>query len=148
MENEKASMLIKKTALIVEKKTNAELQAYNMTNTQFRTILFLYYKRDRKIRQIDIENAFGMTNPTVTGILKNLEKKGLVQRIENPDDKRSKLISLTDNAVNMIPILNSLTETIEEQVMCVLSDEERKTLILLLKKIMSNALESCDRQGK
>lgn len=141
MENEKVSMLIKKTALIVEKKTNAELLPYDLTNTQFRTLMFLYYKRDRQIRQLDIEAAFAMTNPTVTGILKNLEKKDLVQRLENPDDKRSKLISLTDRALEMIPLLNSLTETIEEQVMSVLSDAERAELAVLLKKIMTHAWE-------
>lgn len=136
MAYEKISMLIKKTALILEKKTNTELLPYDLTNTQFRTLMFLYYKQDRLIRQIDIEAAFAMTNPTVTGILKNLEKKDLVQRLENPDDKRSKLISLTDHALAMIPLLDSLSETIEEQVMSILSDTERAELASLLKKIM------------
>lgn len=141
MKNERVSMLIKKTSLIVEKKTNAVLAPYELTNAQFRILMLLYHKRDKSIRQIDIENAFAMTNPTVTGILNNLEKKGLVQRLDNPDDKRSKLISLSDRAFEMIPVLDSLGETIEEQVTSVLSDEEKTELATLLKKIMKHAGE-------
>lgn len=138
MSNERVSMLIKKTALVVEKRTNAELLPYELSSTQFRTLMFLYYRCDNPVRQIDIENVLAMTNPTVTGILNKLEKKGLVQRIENPNDKRSKLISLTEHALEMIPLLDSLGETIEEQVTSALSDEERKELIALLKKIMKH----------
>lgn len=141
MGNERISMLIKKTSLMVEKKTNVVLAPYELTNTQFRTLMFLYHKRDQRIRQIDIENAFAMTNPTVTGILNNLEKKDLVQRIENSDDKRSKLISLTDHALEMIPLLDALGETIEEQVASILSDEEKTQLTILLQKIMKHAGE-------
>lgn len=141
MKHERVSMLIKKTSLIVEKKTNVVLAPYELTNTQFRTLLFLYHKRDKQIRQIDIETAFAMTNPTVTGILNNLEKKGLVQRLENLDDRRSKLIALTDHALEMIPLLDSLGETIEGLVTSVLSDEEKAELAMLLKKIMKHAGE-------
>lgn len=141
MGNERVSMLIKKTSLIVEKKTNAVLAPYELTNAQFRILMLLYHKREKSIRQIDIENAFAMTNPTVTGVLNNLEKKGLVQRLDHPDDKRSKLILLTDAALEMIPELDSLGEIIEAQVTSVLSDEERAALATLLNKIMRHAGE-------
>lgn len=144
MGNERVSMLIKKTSLIVEKKTNAVLAPYELTNAQFRILMLLYHKREKSIRQIDIENAFAMTNPTVTGILNNLEKKGLVQRLDHPDDKRSKLILLTDAALEMIPELDSLGEIIEDQVTSVLSDEERAALATLLNKIMRHAGELRD----
>ncbi len=141
MGNERVSMLIKKTSLIVEKKTNAVLAPYELTNAQFRILMLLYHKREKSIRQIDIENAFAMTNPTVTGVLNNLEKKGLVQRLDHPEDKRSKLILLTDAALEMIPELDSLGEIIEAQVTSVLSDEERAALATLLNKIMRHAGE-------
>lgn len=142
METERVAMLIKKTSLVVEKKTNAVLSPYELTNTQFRILMLLYYKQDKDIRQIDLENAFAMTNPTVTGILNNLENKGLIKRLENPADKRSKLISLTDQALSVIPELNILGETIEAQVTGALSLEERRQLATLLKKILNNSGEN------
>lgn len=136
MANDKISMLIKKTALLAEKDTNILLAPYELTGAQFRMLMFLYRKQQQHIRQTDLENAFGMTNPTVTGIINNLEKKGLVQRIENPDDRRSKLLWLTDNALEMIPLLISLTETIEKQMTIALTDDECTQLATILKKII------------
>ena len=147
MATERVSMLIKKTSLIVEKKTNAVLSPYELTNAQFRILMLLYHKRDKSVRQIDIENAFAMTNPTVTGILNNLEKKGLVERLYNPEDKRSKLILLTEQAIALIPVLRSLGDTIEEQVTSVLTDEEKETLSVLLRKIMKYAGEQHDAKN-
>lgn len=141
MRTERVSMLIKKTSLIVEKKTNTVLAPYELTNTQFRILMLLYYKQDKSIRQIDIETAFAMTNPTVTGILNNLEKKGLIKRCENPNDKRSKLILLTDYALSLIPKLDALGDIIEEQVMASLSGEEQNQLAMLLKKILKETAE-------
>lgn len=138
MKSDRISMLIKKTSLVVEKQTNTVLASYDLTNTQFRFLMLLYYGQEKSIRQIDIENAFAMTNPTVTGILNNLEKKNLIRRCENPDDKRSKLIKLTEQALSIVPKLDALGEEIETQVTGDLSTEEREQLAMLLKKILKN----------
>lgn len=138
MANERVSMLVKKTALLIEKKTNSVLMPHGLTSTQFRTLMFLYRKRGDRVRQIDLETAFAMTNPTVTGILNNLEKKGLIQRTENPDDRRSKLIVLTDAALSMMPLLDSLADDAESRVTHSLSADEYSQLAYLLKKIISD----------
>lgn len=147
MATERVSMLIKKTSLIVEKRTNAVLAPYELTNAQFRILMLLYHKRDKNIRQIDIENVFAMTNPTVTGILNNLEKKGLVERLDNPEDKRSKLISLTEQAIAFLPVLYALGDTIEEQITSGLTDEEKETLSVLLQKIVKHVGEQHDAKN-
>lgn len=138
MEKERLSILIKKTALAVEKKTNQALSEIKLTNAQLRILLMLYHKQHREIRQIDIETAFGMTNPTVTGILNNLEKKDLIMRRENPKDKRSKIISLTSHAFSIIPEIFDYADEIEEQVVKSLTKKEQEQLGAILKKIMKN----------
>ena len=138
MEKERLSILIKKTALAVEKKTNKALSEIELTNAQFRILLMLYHKQHREIRQIDIEIAFGMTNPTVTGILNYLEKKDLIMRRENPKDKRSKIISLTSHAFDIIPEIFDYADEIEEQVVKSLTLMEREQLGAILQKIMKN----------
>lgn len=44
----------------------------------------------------DLATALGCARPTMTGIADTLERKGLVQRIPNPADRRSVLVRLTD----------------------------------------------------
>ena len=43
----------------------------------------------------ELHRAFGHRNSTVTGILDRLEGKGLVERLPNPSDRRSQLVTLT-----------------------------------------------------
>lgn len=133
--DEKVAILIKKTALVIEKLSNRELAPYELTHTQYKILMLLYRHQERPLRQIDIETRFAMTNPTVTGIIQNLEKKGMVRRIPNPDDKRSKLLSLTERAIFMKEELYSIGESIEKQVTANLSGEESSQLIELLKRI-------------
>lgn len=128
--------LLKKTELVVEKFTNQMLAPYDLTHTQFKILMTLYHSPDASVRQADIEVKFAMTNPTVTGIIHNMEKKNLVQRIENPNDKRSKLLVLTQQARQMEPRMHELSEQRERRIRRNLTDAEYEQLIALLKKVL------------
>lgn len=136
MANDKVAILIKKTALVVEKLSNHVLTPYELTHTQYKILMVLFQNREKQIRQADIETHFSMTNPSVTGIIQNLEKKGLLKRVQNPDDKRSKLLQVTEKALSMQNELFALGQSIEEQVTANLSAEERSQLVALLKKVL------------
>lgn len=136
MPNEKVAILIKKAALVIEKLSNRALAPYELTNAQYKILMLLYRSPDKTVRQIDIEKHFSMTNPTVTGIIQNLERKGLVRRVANAQDKRSKVLSLTGEALSMKEELYAAGEAMEAQVTEKLTHEERQQLIELLKKIL------------
>lgn len=138
MTEDKIAILIKKTALVIEKLFNQALTPYGLTHTQYKILMLLYRNADRPIRQIDIETKFSMTNPTVTGIIQNLEKNGWVKRIANPNDKRSKLILPTEHALSLKNELHKVGETLDEQVTGILTKEEYDQLTLLLKKVFEN----------
>lgn len=138
MKNDKIAILIKKTALVVEKISNRMLVPYDLTHTQFKILMMLYRNRDKEIRQADIEADFSMTNPTVTGIIQNLEKKNLVRRVANPKDKRSKVLVLTERAYQMEPEMKELAKQRESQITKNLTEEECDLLADLLKKILEN----------
>lgn len=133
---DKVAILIKKAALVIEKLSNHALVPYELTHTQYKILMLLYREQGSPIRQIDIETHFGMTNPTVTGIIQNLEKKGLVRRIKNPEDKRSKLLTLTPEALSMQNELCALGKSLEKRITAELSAEESRLLAALLKKLL------------
>ena len=134
MNQNKIGILIKRASLEVEKKALAILAPYSMNLTQYKIIVYLYNAPPASTRQVDLERAFSMTNPSVTSVLHTLEKKGLVQREENPEDKRSNVISLTEKAICMQSELTAVGGQLEEAIAENLSPEERTTLIALLKK--------------
>lgn len=137
MTNDKLAVLIKKTALVIEKLSNQELTPYELTNTQFRILMLLYRNPEKSIRQTDIETKFAMTNPTVTGIVNNLEKKNLIRRFQNPEDKRSKLIALTEQAFALKDELYAVSDRLDEQIARNLTPEEYEQLGILLKKMLN-----------
>ncbi len=134
----KVAILIKKTALVIEKLSNHVLAPYELTHTQYKILMLLFRNKEKQIRQTDIETHFSMTTPSVTSIIQNLEKKGLLERIQNPDDKRSKLLKLTEQAMSLEKELYALGESIETQVTKNLTAEESKQLIVLLKKVVKS----------
>ena len=138
MENIDISVLIKMSSLILDKYANQLLAPYDLTGSQFRILILLYQSPSGNIRQIDIENEFLMTNPTVTGLVQKLEQKGLIDRIMNPEDKRSKVLVLTERAMEMKEEILRLSAELEQQMTTGLSQKECTQLRDLLTKILNS----------
>lgn len=136
MPTKKASVLIKKSSLIIDKKMNQYLLPYHLSHSQFRILMILYKSKTNSLRQIDIERLLSMTNPTVTGLIKNLEKNNYIKKIKNPNDKRSHLLILSDHAMDIKDELISLADRIEKEMTNPLSHDEINHLCHLLNKMM------------
>ena len=132
----KISILIKKTSLVFDKISNQLLTPYDLTGSQFKILMVLMHASAGSVRQTDIENKFAMTNPTVTGLIHKLEAKDLVKRMPHPEDKRSKVLVLTDRAMAMKEELLALADSLEQQMTSNLTADEYTQLACLLKKML------------
>lgn len=139
MKSNRISILIKRTSLLIDKAANQFLTPYDLSNSQRKIMMLLYQNPDQSIRQADIESQFSLTNPTVTGIIKNLEKKGLVKRIQNPNDKRSNVLGLTKQALEIRDELDNLGEKLEAQITQNLTKAESRQLCELLQKMLQKS---------
>lgn len=113
------------------------LKPYDLTLTQYKVLKFLLINPQGTIRQVDIEEHFYIRNPTVTRVLQNLEKKGLIERQINPQDNRSKVICLTEKAMKMEKLLYKLGSELEEKLTVNLTSGDKQELLCLLKKLLS-----------
>ena len=134
----KIAILIKKLSLEIDKLSYPILEPHDLTHSQFKILKFLLVSPENSVRQVDIEKYYSMTNPTVTGLVQNLEKKGLIERKVNPNDSRSKILCPTEKTLAMKNLLYQLGDKLEEKLTSVLTDNERETLICLLKKLLNN----------
>ena len=134
MNNERIAILIKKLALEFDKIANPSLAPYDLTPTQFKILKYLYDHED--VIGMDIQNEYSMTNPTVTGILQNMEIGGWIEREPNPNDSRSKIIKLTDKALSKKDELYELGENLEKIFTKDLTKYEQEKLLELLNKVM------------
>lgn len=115
------------------KKSHGMFRSNGLTPTQFTALEALYHKGELTIQQII--DAVLSTSGNMTVVIRNLEQQGLVQRMENPKDKRSFLVGITDAGRAQISTVFPLHMKFVGEKLSVLSDEEKETIITLLKKI-------------
>ncbi len=76
---------------------------------------------------------------TMTGTLDALEYNGWVQRIPNPDDRRSVLIEITDEGKAIADRFLPGIRRLEKALLAELTSAERSTLLKLLAKALGSA---------
>ena len=123
-----------------DKVANSMLAPYGLTHAQFKVLNLLFARPDFSLRQVDIEDFFQISNPTVTGILSSLEKKELVTRIVNPRDSRSKLIGLTPKAEAMREPMHRIEKSLSARIDSVLDAGEREQFLSFLNRIIESQL--------
>ena len=103
-----------------------------LTIAQFGVLEALYNKGDLRI--CEIIDRILTTSGNITVVIKNLEKDGLIEKKPDPNDKRSCIISLTEEGKKIIE--NILPDHIKniKGIFEILTDEEKNTLKTILKK--------------
>ncbi len=117
----------------VHKGSTDILKKGGLTISQFGVLEALYHKESLSINQI-IQSILS-TGGNITVVVNNLEKENLVQRITNPNDQRSSLISITEKGKKKIEEIFPLHLNDLEERFSVLAHEEKQTLITILKKL-------------
>lgn len=120
----------------------------NCTNTHGWVIGYLYDNRNKNVYQKDIEKQFGVRRPTMTEILKLMEKNGLVRRVRDKSDARLKLIELTDLALEIHENHEKDIENFEKRIRKNISDEELDCFFRIIDKISENVREAEKEYGE
>lgn len=128
----KANIVFRKAQQSIDNYVVPNLREHDVTHTQFGVLDYLYSKGEQKINQL--LTGLLATSGNMTVVLKNMEAKGWIYRRPCPEDRRASLIGLTESGRRLIAtILPQHLDKVEEA-MSVLTTEEQKQLIQLLKK--------------
>ena len=134
----KLGILIKFIHNAIERDCNSMLKEMNLTTTQLDVLMYLLMNQEGEVNQIDIEREFKVKNPTVTGILKRLENKGMILRTVGEKDARRKKIMVTDKSRVMKMRVLEKGEMIESRLMQGFSDQEKEELRGFLERMLHN----------
>ena len=86
-------------------------------------------------RKVDVLKQTIMEKSSGNEVLKRLLKEGLIQESENPEDKRSKLLSLTDEGRTAFIQLQAGMSKLSAHVTGNLSSDEKTLLLKMLSKL-------------
>lgn len=95
-------------------------------------------KKAGALSQSELARRAQVEQPSMAQLLNRMERDGLVLRVPDPDDRRSRLISLTESAAKGLAKGRAVMDEASEQALAGLSDAEREQLASLLGRVNAN----------
>lgn len=118
------------------------LQAQGLTGVQFGVLSQLRRLQcggQREINQRDLEGAMQVTHPTMTEIIKRLEKQGFVACAPSERDRRFKSIRPTEKAAALHQELHELDESVFRELCRGFTPEEVAQFTDFTARMLKNA---------
>ena len=119
-------------------------KATGLSMPQFGILMQLHYRHNCGVS--DIGERFDITNAAASQLVEKLVQSRLIQREEDPNDRRAKLLNLTDKGRDLIQRGLEGRYRWVDQLAGKLSAEERETVSEAL-KIMSQAAEELEAES-
>ena len=142
-ENHLRSMrIIMRLSNALIKNRNKKLAEWDLTSIQSDVLLYILRNiGDGDVSQLDVQNFFKLTNPTVSGIVDRLEEKGFIRRMCSSKDARFRNLIPLQKAYDVRKILMDHRMLEEEHLIEGMSAEEAEEFRRLLLIALGNIEE-------
>lgn len=130
--------LIKQLHNSLERQANNELRSNGLTLMQVSVLLALQEAEKKQLSMKELERHFQIAQSTVVGIISRLEHKGYVKSLGDCNDRRVKIVHITDTGELCCEKAATHMQKAEEQLTCGFSMEEREMFNALLTKAAEN----------
>ena len=124
---------------MVNKYMSAYLADFGLTASKFNTLQVLQDEPSRTVTQNELGTKLTVTGASITGVLDRLERDRLVARESHPSDRRANLVRLTDEGEALIQTATDLHAARMQELMDVLDESEKQTLIQVLQRLSEAA---------
>lgn len=121
------------------------LQSNDIKGIYGHVIGFLVENSHREVYQKDVEEHLSIRRSSVTNLLSQMEKAGLIERHSVDGDGRLKRVALTQKSLDIHESIDCEMSKIEIKLRDGMSEDELDTLFRLLDKIKSN-VENIDKE--
>lgn len=134
---------IKRISNALDRKRTLDLEDMELTSSQGLVLGYLHRRAGEAVYPGDIGKYFGMSHPTVTGILQRLEAKEFITYADDPEDRRKKQVRLTEKAAECHQRMRDRFLETEAQLTEAMSPGELETLISLLDRMIEKMDAGC-----
>ena len=130
----------------LEKEANNILREKGLTSVQMHVLMLLLDAEDRTVPLKEVERELHVAQPTAAGIVVRLEQKGFLESRLSEEDRRVKLLRLTEAGRKQCRECLSRAREAEIRVRAALTEDEYGELSGLLEKIILSLGISARRQ--
>ncbi|MNH84988.1 transcriptional regulator SlyA [compost metagenome] len=121
--------------LKLKKRADESIKDLGLNAQQGKVIDYIYKNQDNHIIQKDLADRFHLRGASITSMLQGLEQKGFIERKIPANNERQKNIYVLPRAIELIEDFQDSFQRVEQEIVQVLSDEEKQVLKKLLIKI-------------
>lgn len=138
--------LLKRISDAMEKNANSDLRSSDITASQLKLLFAVLssecsrdnFREKGQLSLKELERRFGVAQSTAAGIIQRLEKKKLVESVSDKEDKRVKIVRITDGGRKVCKKAAELMSEGHKQALNGFSDDEKRVFVGLLRKMLSN----------
>lgn len=112
-----------------------ETERFGIPNSELKCLML--FKNERYLTVKVIAQKLEVAKSRVTKIVDGLIRKGLIDRTEDPNDARIKLLNLTPEGNRLMEEIDQFYLTIHGQILLQMHPEERKDAIMNLEMVRS-----------
>ena len=138
--NLKPGHLIRRAQQIAVAVFMDECGRFDVTPVQYAALAAIGAQPD--IDATRLAQLIALDRSTTGSVLERLEAKALVQRNSSPEDRRIKLLRLSDSGRALLREVEAAVERAQQRIVAPLQPDERKTFLRLLARLVesNNAL--------
>ncbi len=108
------------------------------TPTQCQIIEYILNNKNKDIYQKDLEKVLNLRRATVSGVLHTMEKNGLIKRITDESDTRTKKIILNEKIPKRFDEYSKKIKKIENNIIKDISDKDLEVFLKVISKMKEN----------
>lgn len=113
----------------------------NVTTTQIEIMEYIINSPKKYALQKEFEKILGLSRATVSSVLITMEKNGLIVRITDNNDTRTKKIVLSNNAQKVFESSKDKIKKLENKCISGINEKDLNTFIEVLSKMTENLKE-------
>lgn len=131
--------LFKRISDTLEKKANSDLQSNGITASQLKMLFAVSNSEGSgKMTLKELEHRFGVAQSTAAGIIKRLEAKKLVESVTDEEDKRIKVVRITDCGRKICSDAKNSMKEGHKQMLKGFTEKEKHDFKELLQRFFNN----------
>ncbi|KGX84021.1 MarR family winged helix-turn-helix transcriptional regulator [Pontibacillus marinus] len=119
---------------------NQKLAEYDISMSQAKVLFFLADKGEQA--QSVLQQRLYIKGSSMNGLIESLEKKELIQKRQSDEDRRTKLIQISEQGQELEKKLWVVIDHIEQELLTGFNQEEQQVIISWLKRMREN-VQSC-----
>ncbi|MFU0790492.1 MAG: MarR family transcriptional regulator [Virgibacillus proomii] len=133
----KAFVVLVKASKALQERMMQDIKNYGMKTSEFTILETLYHKGKQTVREIS-ESVLIKTG-SITYVIDKLEQKGLLKRQHCQEDRRVVYIDITNEGKKLMDEIFPKHQKIMEDLFAGISDQQKQTVINILKTVGKRA---------